>query len=120
MADAESSMRPKLSGGVVAILGIVIPVSLFLALKLLREPRIFINYSISVQGGQEEFEARLAELRREESAVILRAHTELIALTLLALILLYFLFSRSGTPKWTRYLLIAAAAASITASWLQW
>jgi len=113
-------MRPKLSGGVVAILGIVIPVSLFLALKLLREPRIFINYSISVQGGQEEFEARLAELRREESAVILRAHTELIALTLLALILLYFLFSRSGTPKWTRYLLIAAAAASITASWLQW
>jgi hypothetical protein len=119
MVGAENRTRPKLSATVVAVLGIVITASLFIALKLLHEPRVFLNVSIIAQS-QEEFEARLAELGREQSAVIFRAHSEMIALTLLALILLSFLFSRSGIPKWTKYLLSSAAAASLAVCLLQW
>jgi hypothetical protein len=120
MVDSENPTRPKRSGSVVAILGIVIAVSLFIALKALHEPNPPFQQVSIIAESDEEFKARLAELSREESAVIFRAHTELVALTLFALIVLYFLFNRSGIPKWTKYLLIAAAAASVVACWLQW
>jgi hypothetical protein len=109
----------KRSEGVFGILGILIPVGLFIALKGLHEPKGFHFVSIS-SDSPEEPHATLAELARAESALIHRAHIEIIALTLLAFILLCFLFSRSGIPKWTKYLMITAAAASLAASWLQW
>jgi hypothetical protein len=59
-------------------------------------------------------------MAREDAALINRAHSEIITLTLVALILLSFLFSRSGIPKWTKYLLVSAAAASLAACLLEW
>jgi hypothetical protein len=120
MGDAGNPRLTKGSGGVFGILGIVIPVSLFLALKRLHEPKIPFHFVSIISESPEEPHATLAELARAESALIRRAHIEIIALTLFALILLFFLFSRSGIPKWTKYLLITAAAASLTACWLQW
>jgi hypothetical protein len=117
--DTENATRPKRSGSVVAILGIVIPVSLFIALQGLHVPKLFRNVSISSQSPDEPW-ATLARMAREDAALIRRAHSEMIALTLVALILLSFLFSRSGIPKWTKYLLSSAAAACLAACLLQW
>jgi hypothetical protein len=104
---------------VVGILALAIPLTLFIALRWLRGPKLFRNVSI-VSQSPDEPAATFARMARDDAALIRRAHGEIIVLTLLALILLSFLFSRSGIPKWTKYLLVSAAAASLAACWLQW
>jgi hypothetical protein len=108
--------------GISGFLSIAAPVSLFVALKWLRGPKnVFQSVSIVCQI-PEDCDRQLAELRGAQSELIRHAHNEMIALTLLALalLLLCFLFTRTGVPKWTKYLLIAYVAASLAACWLQW
>ena len=103
-------------------MGIAVPVSLFMALKWLRgTENVFLQVSIGC-GIDEDCERQLAELRRAQSDRILHAHNEMIGLTLLALILLLlcFLFTRTGAPKWAKYLLVMSVVASLAACWLQW
>jgi len=119
MVHAENPTPSKGSGMVVAILGIVIPLTLFIALSWLHVPKLFRNVSISSQSPDEPG-ATLARMAREDAALMRRAHSEMIVLTLVALILLSFLFTRSGIPKWTKYLLSSAAAASLAACLLHW
>jgi hypothetical protein len=59
-------------------------------------------------------------MAREDAALMRRAHSEMIVLTLVALMLLSFLFTRNGIPEWTKYLLSSAAAASLAACLLHW
>ncbi len=120
MADAGNPTVSKHSGRMFGVLGVVIPASLFVALKQLHEPKFPFRFVSIGSQSSEEPGATLARLARADSALIRRAHIEIIALTLFALILLSFLFNRSGIPKWTRYLLVTAAAASVAACWLQW
>jgi hypothetical protein len=104
------------------ILVIAVPVSLFVALKWLRGPTNFLNVTGVACQIQEDCDRQLAELRRAQSEPIGHAHNEMIALTLLALTLLFlcFLFTRTGVPKWTKYLLLTSVVASLAACWLQW
>jgi hypothetical protein len=117
--DAEQLARPSHSGRVVGILALAIPLTLFTALSWLHVPKLFREVSIASQSPDEPW-ATLARMAREDAALIRRAHSEMIALTLVALILLSFLFSRSGIPKWTKYILVSAAAASLATCLLQW
>jgi hypothetical protein len=108
--------------GISAFLGIAVPVSLFVALKWLRVPNnVFLQVSILCQF-PEDCDKRLAELRRAQYEPIRHAHNEMLALTLLALtlLLLCFLFTRTGVSKWTKNLLITSMVASLAACWLQW
>ena len=122
MTDSLYDRLVRISG----LLGIAVPVSLFVALKWLRGPRNIFHQVSILCGTSEDCDTKLAELKRAQSdaqsEVIRRAHTEMIALTVLALtlLLLCFLFTRTGVPKWTKYLLIASVVASIAACWLQW
>jgi hypothetical protein len=105
-------------------LSIAVPVSLFVALKWLHGPKnVFQQVSIECQSDcNEKLAEKLAELRSAQSELIRHAHKEMIALTLLALILLFlcFLFTRTGASKWTKYLLITSVVVSLAACWLQW
>ena len=103
----------------VGILAVAIPLALFIALRWVHVPKLFSQVSIVSQSPDEPW-ATLARMAREDAALIRRAHSEMIALTLVALILLSFLFSRSGIPKWTKYLLSSAAATSLAVCLLQW
>jgi hypothetical protein len=108
--------------GISGFLGIAVPVSLFVALKWLRGPKnVFLNVSIVCQLS-EDCDRQLAELQRAQSELLGHAHNEMIALTLFALtiLLLWFLFTRTGVAKWTKYLLITYVVASLAACWLQW
>jgi hypothetical protein len=117
--DAEQFWRSSHSGTMVGILAVAIPLALFIALRWVHVPKLFRQVSIVSQSPDEPW-ATLARMAREDAALIRRAHSEMIALTLVALILLSFLFSRSGIPKWTKYLLSSAAAASLAVCLLQW
>jgi hypothetical protein len=108
--------------GISGFLGIAVPVSLLAALKWLRGPKnVFQSVSIVCQI-PEDCDRQLAEIRRAQSELIRQAHHKMLALTLLALavLLLCFLFTRTGVPKWTKYLLITSVAVSLAACWLQW
>ena len=97
-----------------------IPAGLFIALKQLHEPKHSFQFVSIVSQSPEEPAATMAEMARTQATLIRRAHIEMIALTLLVLALLYFLFSRNLVPKQMKYLLVASAAASLAACWLQW
>jgi hypothetical protein len=108
--------------GISGFLGIAVPVSLFAALKWLHGPKnVFQSVSIVCQI-PEDCDRQLAVLRSAQSELIRHAHNEMLALTLLAitLLLLCFLFTRTGVPKWTKYLPITYVAASLAACGLQW
>ena len=108
--------------GTSGFLAIAVPVSLFAALKWLRGPKnVFQSVSIVCQIPG-DCDRQLAELRRAQSELIRHAHNGMLALTLLALtlLLLCFLFTRTGVPTWTKYLLITSVAASLAACWLLW
>ena len=77
---------------VVGILALVIPLTLFLALRWLHEPKFAFRPVSIVSQSPDEPAATLARMARDEAALIRRAHMEIIALTLLALALLSFLF----------------------------
>ena len=49
-----------------------------------------------------------------------RVHIETIALTLFILVLLFILYRRKGNPSWTRYVIMASAAASAAGCFLAW
>ena len=118
--DPEQYARSSHSGTVVGILALAIPLTLFIALRWLHEPKALFRPVSIVSQSPDEPAATLARMAREDAALMRRAHSEMIVLTLVALILLSFLFTRSGIPKWTKYLLSSAAAASLAACLLHW
>jgi hypothetical protein len=120
MADARNPTVSKRSGRVFGLLGILIPACLFVALKQLHEPKFRFRFVSIASQSPEEPGATLAKISQADSALIRRAHIEIIVLTLFALILLSCLFNQSGIPKWTKFLLVTTAAASVAACWLQW
>ena len=118
MTDAPYSRLRAISG----LLGIAVPVSLFVAFLWLRGPKnVFQFVSIGCQI-PEDCDKQMAELRRAQSELTRHSHNEMIALTLLGLtlLLLCFLFTRAVVPKWTKYLLMASVVASLAACWMQW
>jgi hypothetical protein len=118
--DTEQLAMPSHSGTVLGILALAIPLTLFIAMRWLHEPKIAFRQVSILWQSPDEPAATLARMAREESALIRRAHLEIIALTLFALTLLYFLFNQTSVPKWTKYLAIASAVASFAACWSQW
>jgi len=118
--DAEQLGMSSHSGTVLGILALAIPLTLFIALRWLHEPKIAFRQVSIVSESPDEPAATLARMAREESALIRRAHVEIIALTLLALTVLYLLFNQISAPKWTKYFAITSAVASVAACWSQW
>jgi hypothetical protein len=118
-AGSEDFALSSHSAKVVGLLALVIPLSLFVALKWLHEPKFAFHQVSIVSNSPDEPAATLARVVRDDAALIRRAHTEIIALTLLALVLVSFLLVLR-VPKWTKYVVIASALASIAACWLQW
>jgi hypothetical protein len=118
MTDSPYNRLERISG----LLGIAVPACLFVALKRLRGPKIFLNLSGVACQIQEDCDRQLAELMRAQSELIRRPHIEMIALTLLAVALLFLclLSIRTHVPKWTKYLLMTSVVASLAACWLQW
>lgn len=119
MTDSPSKRLGRIS----APLGIVVLVLLFVSLKWLRGPKnVFVFASIVCQIPEDCYkqQAKLTAQIAEAQSKLMRAHSEMIGLTLVALAFLYFLFSRNGIPAWTKYLLTTAAAASLAACWWQW
>jgi hypothetical protein len=106
-------------GKVVGVLALVIPAMLFVALKWLHEPKFAFHEVSILSNSPDEPAATLARMARDDAALIRRAHTEIIALTLLALVLLFFLLTMRA-PKWTKYVVVTSAVASVAACWLQW
>ena len=118
MTHSSDTVLGKISG----LLSLTVPVGLFVALKWLRGAKKLFQ-SVSIECGiPEDCDRQLAELERIQSELIRHAHTEMIALTLLALalLLLWFRYTRTRVPKWTKYLLIASGAASLAACGLRW
>ena len=104
---------------VVGTLALVIPLTLFVALMWLHEPKIAFREVSIVSQGPDEPATTLARTARDEAALIGRTHKKITALTLLALVLLSFLFMLH-VPRWTKYMVITSAVASAVACWLQW
>lgn len=99
---------------------VAIPVGLFLALRQLSGPiHVFHSVSILFQTSEQEA-AQFEELSGAQSEVNLHIHIGMIALTICALSLLCFLFTRTGVKRWTKYLLPMAGAASVAVCRLQW
>jgi hypothetical protein len=118
-AKGTDNLAPSGHSRVVGILALVIPLTLFVALRWLHEPKIAFREVSILSQSPDEPAATLARMARDEAGLIRRAHTEIIALTLLALALLSFLFMLR-VSKWTKCMVITSAVASIAACWVQW
>jgi hypothetical protein len=119
MSDSPYSRLEGISG----LLGIAVPVCLLVALKWLRRPtNAFLNVTGVACQIQEDCDRQLAGLQHAQSELIRHTHNEMIALTLLAVALLFLclLFTRTRVQKWTEYRLITSVVASLAACWLQW
>jgi hypothetical protein len=97
--DAEQLARSSHSRAAIGILALAIPLTLFIALRWLHEPKFPFRQVSIVSQSPDEPAVTLARMAREESALIRRAHVEIIALTLFALTLLYFLLNQTGVPQ---------------------
>jgi hypothetical protein len=106
-------------GKIVSLLALAIPLILFVALKWLHEPKFPFHQVSILSQSPDEPAATLARMASDDAALIHRAHTEIIALTLFALALLSLLLTMRA-PKWTKYVVMASAVASVAACWLQW
>jgi hypothetical protein len=118
-AGSEDLALSSHSAKIVGLLALVIPLSLFIALRWLHEPKFEFRALSIASNSPDEPAATLARIARDDAALIERAHTQIIALTLLALALLSFLLT-VRVPKWTKYMVITSAVASVAACWLQW
>ena len=98
----------------------VIPLYLFVVLRWLRQPEFKFRQVSIVSQSPEEPAATLARMAREELALSPHAHIEMIAVTLFALALLYFLFRQTGVQKWTKYSVITSAVVSGVVCWSLW
>jgi len=116
MEDTGESWLNTLSARNLAVVAVIVPAGLFIVLKQLQEPKsVFQAVSIASADSREPA-ATLAEMARAQADLIHRAHTEMVALTMLGIALLLFLFNRHRT----KYVLIASAAASLAACLLNW
>jgi len=119
LAGSEVWALSRYSTKIVGLLALVIPLSLFVALRWLHEPKYAFHQISIVSNSPDEPAATLARIDRDDAALIKRAHTQIIALTLLAVAVLSFLLTLR-VPAWAKYMVVASAAASAAACLLQW
>ncbi len=105
------------------MVSIVLTVALFtVKLWTHREPA-FVTVTVGAANDQDA-QAQIAEIERAHqarlNAVQDRIHAEMVSLTLFGLALLLVPLKASGIPEWTKYVIGATAATSITACFLTW
>jgi hypothetical protein len=112
----HSNQTPKL----VALVSLALAVVSTVAQRFLYQSR-HVFQSVSIGGPDDAWiEAELAKQTRQFQGHQRSLQVEMIAVTAVVCVLLYLLFRQRGITRWTRWVIVASATASLAGLFLAW